>query len=198
MVDISNVAPEKVAKKPVAEKSYVDAAGIEVGIEAATGLKYVSLVEGKPSKTTILQVAAMGATVLLPGDSVLMQALFGASQLATNTASFNRNSAKAEDAFPDDVDAVNDRFGRIAHGDWGTKGGGGFAIDLDVLAQAAEKFAGRPIPDLAAWKATMEAQPVTRKTLRGHKNIAPIYDEIMRERRLAGKPEVDVNTVLGF
>jgi hypothetical protein len=175
------ITVSKKEKKPVADKWFIDAAGIKADIEKATGLSYTSLA----TKTTFVHQLP-GAVV---GDPLTMLALFGATTLATNTASFNRGSAKAEDRYPDDTDAVKARFEAISKDDWGTRKGGGVGIDVQILFDAITEVMGEEPgegqPDV--WKTKMATPEYgeTRKILRNHEDIGEIYDRIIRERRAA-------------
>lgn len=180
----------KKKKAAVADKWYVAADGKKCGIEAAVAMVYKSLpLEDAPNqgKEVTIDLRQWDANVLA-GAPITMTALFGISTLATNTASFNRNSAKDEDRVADDADAVAERFARIAPGDWGTIGGGGFGIDLEVLADAVFQVTSdarmAPGTDTRAEKiAKWEASPDLRKSFRNHKQIAPVYEEMIRNRR---------------
>ena len=173
----------KEEKKPVADKMFVDGAGLEAEIEKATGLSYKSLASGT---TYVYPIPGAKA-----GDVITMLALFGATTLATNTASFNRNSAKAEDRFADDSEAVKARFERIVEGDWGTRAGGGVGVDVQVLFDAITEITGEEPgegnPQLWLQKMGTSEYGEVRKQLRNHKDIGATYDRIIREKREAAQ-----------
>lgn len=187
-IDTNSTEESSGRGKPVADKTFLDAAGNVVDIEKATTLSYKNLATGK---VALVKVGEMDPAVQL------MLALFGATTLATNTASFNRNAAKVEDRFADDADAVTERFARMEAGQWGNKGGGGFGIDVALLYDAIAERKGNPDwhPDREAWIAQMEEDATSRKTLRNHSEIAPIYDRMLRERR-APKEEKSLDDLL--
>lgn len=174
----ANATPAKV-RKDVAEKHFVDSAGKECEIEKATGVWYKSLPDNTEKTFQIPGIVA--------GSVVGMLACFGATTLATNTASGNRQALErgSADALPNDADAVLARFERIQDNEWGTKAGGGFRIDIDTLYAAVVENRGGSEPPVgkAAWYAKVEAEPATAAALRKHSAIAPIYDRIMREKR---------------
>jgi hypothetical protein len=72
-------------------------------------------------------------------------------------------------------------------------GGGGLQIDVDVLYDAIIKVHGREPPDVAAYKRTLASDDYVRKTLRNHGRVAPVYDEMIREKRgqAESKPRKD-------
>ena len=138
-----------------------------------------------------------GATA---GDVQTMLALFGATTLATNTASFNRNAAKAEDAFADDTDAVKARFEAITPAAWGTKKGGGIGIDLEALFAAVTEVKGaEPADGHDTWISKMADPEMVdvRRQLRNHSKIGAIYDRIVREKR-ATVGEADLDELLNI
>lgn len=174
-------------------------------IAKANAFSYKSIKEkdakGEPTafgKTAVIKLAEWDPNVVI-GSPITMAALFGVSTLATNHASFNRRAAKDDDRFEDDADAVEERFARIAQGDWGAKGGGGFGIDVNVLFDAITELKGgdESWTDKAAWIAAMNENTQTRRDLRNHSKIAPIYERMIRERR-APKVEKDLDALLGL
>lgn len=171
-------------------KTFLNKKGEAVEIDGgATQFSYKSLADGG---TFVYDMAAQ------PKDVILMFALFGASTLGTNTGSQNRQ-AEPGDQFKSDADAVAARFSRIVSGDWGTKaGGGGLQIDIDILYDAIVKAHGRTPPDPAAYKTKLAEDAEIRKTLRNHKDVAPHYDEMLREKRNAGQPQADLGSLLNF
>ena len=186
--DTSTAVEVKAKKEAQAEKSFLDKSGKPVDIEKASQFSYKSLADDK--EWTFDLAAA-------PKEVRMMLALFGASTLATNTGSQNRQ-AKGEEQFASDTDAVAARFGRIEPGNWGTKpGGGGLGIDIDILYEAIVKAHGREPKDVGAYKATLASDGETRKTLRNHKDVAPHYDEMMRAKRQTADQK-PLDSLLGF
>jgi hypothetical protein len=188
MSDTTTIA---VKQRPAqALKTFLNAKGDTVEIDGgATSFSYKAIADGK---TYVYDMKSQ------PAEVILMFALFGASTLGTNTGSQNRQ-AEPGDQFKSDADAVEARFARIQPGDWGTKaGGGGFQIDVDILYDAIVKAHGRTPPDVAAYKATLAQDAAVCKTLRNHKDVAPLYDAMIRERRLAGVEQKDLGSLLGF
>lgn len=193
-VDSASTGETTKRKRPeVATKEYIDASGTAVEIEKATGIRYTSL----PDKD-VCMYQIPGA---VPGSPATMLALFGASTLGTNTASSNRTKAEnaPEDAFATDAKAVEDRLTRIEQDSWGASatGGGGFAIDVDLLYQAVCEAAGKvPGTPEADWKAKVSANAAQRKELRNHSKVGPVYERLVRERRNAGKDEKDLDSLM--
>lgn len=197
-------------RPPVAIKRFVDVAtpSVEVDIEKANGLAYQSLTgiqtgedaKGNPiwekdsngefktkaGKEHIFDFTTLGLTT---GSVAMMLALFGWSTLATNTASSNRNNKNAEDVAADDTDAVIDRWGRLEPNGWGNKGGGGFGIDIRALADSVARATNNAEmledgSEREEWIKLVESDPQIKRSFRNHTDVAPIYDEIMRSRRV--------------
>ena len=187
---VTEAAVEVKSARAKAVKSFVNAAGEEVDIEFATGLRYEALPD---KKVYVYQIP--GAQV---GSPQTMLALFGSTTLGTNTASQNRGQDIA-DQFKSDADAVSARFERIVQGDWGTRaGGGGLQIDTTALYDAILKFKnGAPPPDVVAFKARLESDADWRKLMRNHPQIAPHYDELMREKRAPAEVK-PIDELLGW
>lgn len=187
---MSNTETEKKTKAPVAKKAWIDSTGNEVeDIEAATGLSYTSLAKG----TTYLYQMPDAKV----GSVQTMLALFGATTLATNHASWNRGAARPEDFREDDTVAVRERFERLVDGDWGTKGGGGPQIDVEVLFKAVTEVTGTAPAidgDSEKWKTKVTEDSALRSTLRKHSKIAPVYDRLAREA--SGREEKDLDELL--
>ena len=173
-------------KRKVAEKTFIDATGAKADIEKATGLSYKSLADGKEG---VYQIPGAVA-----GSVATMLALFGASTLATNSASANRQAG--EDGTESDTDAVMARFEAIVDGDWGTERGGGVGrgIDVDAVVEAINEV--MPGQDLAALKTRLEGDADLRKTFRNHSQVKPVYDRILAARRPA-KAEKPLGDLLG-
>src|SRR5215831_5902753 len=127
MSDTSQTTTKK--REAQSDKAYVNRAGSPVEIDSpeAIGLLYKEL--GPSGKSVLIDYEKMTPAVQK------MNALFGISTLATNQASWNRNQAKAEEAFASDADAVEARFARMEDGNWGLKPQGGrILIDVEILA----------------------------------------------------------------
>lgn len=193
MSNATDIGTKKTEREQVAVKTYLDSAGKECGIEKAVALQYKSV----PTK----EFPNQGKSVTIPFASydpevLRMLAAFGTATLATNTASFNRNSAKDEDRFPDDAEAVEERFGRLEPDNWGNKGGGGFGIDLETLADAVYKATGNAAfaaasPERAAKIALWTNDAALRRQFRNHKDVAPIYEDLMRAKRKTEDRPID-------
>lgn len=189
MANVADAAESKAPKTAVSEKTYVLASdpNTDVGIEKADSFRYVSL----PSRKSIVLTVPDAK----PGSIQTMLALFGLSTRATNIASFNRHSAKPEDAFPDDTDAVADMFSRIEPDNWGNKTGGGFGIDVEMLYEALTKATGKT-PPRDKWIAQVTADPALRKQFRTHSLIRPVYDEMAAAKR-GPSTEKSIDDLLG-
>lgn len=164
-------------KRKVAEKEFIDASGAVVPIEQATGILYKSLADGKTFSYQIPEAVA--------GSPQTMIALFGATTLATNKASQNRNGSD-DDKYDSDVDAIADRFSAIVTGDWGTeRGGGGRGINADVLLEAIRSAITMDDAKAAKVKARLDSDAEYRRTMRNHEQVRGKYDELMAARRPA-------------
>lgn len=175
----------KVSKTKVANKEWLGTDGSVVeDQELATGIRYESIADGKVYDYQIPEA--------IPGKVCTMLAVFGATTLATNFASQNRNSATAAGRFASDADAVQDRLEKLVDNDWGAGGGeGGRGIDIDVLLAAAVESNPDNASKAEKLRAKFEADPAFRATIKNHSAIAPIYVRLLAEKR--GRKEDDID-----
>lgn len=181
MSDVSSATSEA-TRKAASDKSYVDAAGkpVEIDDVGAVSLVYKALAD---NSTYTIPVAALDPAVQR------MLALFGASTLATNVASFNRNQAKGEERFASDADAVKARFERMEAGNWGLKPTAGRpTIDVDVLLEVMDGAGMLTGIDQTSFRDALNADSVLRSELRNHKDVAKGYDDAIRAKKLAAAP----------
>lgn len=170
-------------KRGKAEHGYIGPDGMVVDkIEAATGISYKNLATGR-----VFTYQIPGA---MPGSPGTMIGIFGAKTLATNCTSAVRNS-KDDPGTPEDEDAaLVERFGDIKQGDWGVErgGGGGRAIDLELLLEAlARQFKAEKKPfDGEKYRAKLADDEVYRKKVYGLDSVKARYLALRSEKAGGG------------
>lgn len=167
-----------------ADHGYVGPNGNAVEkIEQATGISYKNLATGK---VFVYQIPGAQA-----GEPGTMLALFGAKTKATNTASGVRNDKK-DPGTPEDEDAaIAEFFGELTPGNWpGDRGGGGRAIDVELLIEAlAGQFKAEKKPfDVDKYRAKLTDDADYRKKVYGLDSVKGRY-MLLRANRAGGGTE---------
>jgi len=125
-------------KKAVADRQWIDAAGVEVTDETtATGFRYKDLASGKAF------VWQSGGDA---GKAITMLAIFGGLTKAGNIRNTLVNTPGA-DPNDDIVAAISEWFDGVDGGKWGEErvGGPGSRFNRDVLAQAIAEASGHAV-----------------------------------------------------
>lgn len=171
-------------KRKVADHEYLDAAGNIVDEEeSAQGYRYKHL---ESQKDFTWQWA--DAT----DDERRMLAIFGAKTLATNETSAARNNSKGAASADDQMNAVKSRFDLIRGGTWldRERGGGGFAIKPELLAQAinnVRQALGKAVTDVGELLKRIAEEPGYSAKARKVPEVAAEY------ARLAGRSTVTID-----
>ena len=183
MASDTATATESTKREGKAEHGYVGPAGTEVDkIELATGISYKNLATGK-----VFAYQIPGAT---PGAESTMLAIFGAKTKATNTASGVRNDKK-DPGTPEDEDAaIAEFFTELKQGNWpGDRGGGGGrAVDIDLLLEAmAAQFKREKKPfDGDKYRARLTDDADYRKKVYGLDSIKAQYLNLRAQKAGGG------------
>ena len=183
MASDTATAVESTKREGKAEHGYIDRAGNPVEkMELATGISYKNLATEKVFTWQIPEAQA--------GSPTTMMAIFGAKTKATNTASGVRNDKK-DPGTPEDEDAaIAEFFAELKQGNWpGDRGGGGGrAVDIDLLLEAmAAQFKREKKPfDGDKYRARLTDDADYRKKVYGLDSIKAQYLNLRAQKSGGG------------